>query len=424
MRPSESYLHLRLQNLTRRESSSRASLPSTWTHWGLGAVCSLALLSAACSEEAPTPRTGSGQEEASSDESKDDAKPDGKDEPSDDDTSDQSKPATPAKPQDAGSKVDARAAVLDAASTPPTPDADGGGDAGAVGPGTPVVLPTPDQKGPYEVVKLENVGVGFENPPTSANDRGDGAGCTDFVQSFGETPEAARDYALFGPDYKVELYTLYYPKNMVEGQLYPILSWANGTCAKTNGYNALLEHLTTHGFIVVATNSRYTGGGKFQLRGVDYVVAENDKADSPLYKHVDVAKVGVFGHSQGGGSTWSAAADKRVKTSVVLNAGGSGTRPTPTYFVTGDKDLSPEASLSGAKAQTAAAAIRLHKIEGQAPAGHITLMKEPARVYPSVTAWFRYHLLADDVGKSWFVGPDCKLCKQPEEWDFFAKGLQ
>jgi hypothetical protein len=108
----------------------------------------------------------------------------------------------------------------------------------------------------------------------------------------------------------------------------------------------------------------------------------------------------------------------------VLNAGGSGTRPTPTYFVTGDKDLAPEASLSGAKAQTAAAAIRLHKIPGQAPAGHITLMKEPARVNPSVTAWFRYHLLADDVGKSWFVGTDCKLCNQPEEWDFFAKGLQ
>jgi hypothetical protein len=286
------------------------------------------------------------------------------------------------------------------------------------------VLPTPDQKGPYEVVKLENVGVGFENPPTASNDKGDGAGCTSFVQSFGETAEAARDYALFGPDYKVELYTLYYPKDMVEGQLYPILSWANGTCAKTIGYDALLKHVTTHGFIVVATNSRYTAGGKFQLRGVDYVVAENDKPDSPLYKHVDVASIGVFGHSQGGGSTWSAAADKRVKTSVVLNAGGSGTRPTPSYFVTGDKDLAPEGSLSAAKAQTAAAAIRLHKIEGQAPAGHITLMKEPERVYPSVTAWFRYQLLSDDVGKSWFVGSDCKLCNQPEEWDFFSKGLK
>jgi hypothetical protein len=92
--------------------------------------------------------------------------------------------------------------------------------------------------------------------------------------------------------------------------------------------------------------------------------------------------------------------------------------------VTGDKDLAPEGSLSAAKAQTAAAAIRLHKIEGQAPAGHITLMKEPERVYPSVTAWFRYQLLSDDVGKSWFVGSDCKLCNQPEEWDFFSKGLK
>jgi hypothetical protein len=297
------------------------------------------------------------------------------------------------------------------------------GDASAEA-GAPLALPSPEMPGPYEVVKLENVGKGFENPPTAANDRGDGAGCTSFIQGFGETAEAAREYALFGDTYKVDLYTLYYPKNMVAGQLYPILSWANGTCAKTNGYHALLNHLASHGFIVVATNSRYTGGGKFQLHGVDYIVAENERADSPLYKHVDVSKVGVFGHSQGGGSTWAAAADKRVKTSVVLNAGGSGTRPTPSYFVTGDKDLAPEGSLSAAKAQTAAAAIRLHKIDGAAPAGHITLMKEPARVYPSVNAWFRYQLLGDAVGKTWFVGTDCKLCNQPAEWDFFTKGLQ
>lgn len=316
----------------------------------------------------------------------------------------------------------AKPPAMTADAAPPVATADTG--VAAVEAGTPLALPSPEMPGPYEVVMLENVGKGFENPPTAANDRGDGAGCTSFIQSFGETAEAARDYALFGDTYKVDLYTLYYPKNMVPGQLYPILSWANGTCAKTNGYHALLNHLASHGFIVVATNSRYTGGGKFQLHGVDYVVAENERADSPLYKHVDAAKVGVFGHSQGGGSTWSAAADARVKTSVVLNAGGTGTRATPTYFVTGDKDLNPAASLSGAMAQKAAASIRLHKIEGASPAGHITLMKEPARVYPSVAAWFRYQLLGDAVGKSWFVGSDCKLCNQPAEWDFFSKGLQ
>jgi hypothetical protein len=324
---------------------------------------------------------------------------------------------------DGSVRIDAGAA-LDSATPSDPPAADGSTSAAdsssSMGP---LALPDPGEKGPYEVVKLENVGVGFENPPTAANDRGDGAGCTSFVQSFGETPEMARSYALFGT-YKVDLYTVYYPKDMAEGQLYPLLSWANGTCAKTTGYDALLSHLASHGFIVVATNSRYTAGGKFQLRAVDYITKENETPNSPLYKHVDTKQIGVFGHSQGGGSTWSAAADPRVKTSVVLNAGGGGTRPTPSYFVTGDKDLAPSASLSAAQAQSAAAAIRLHKIEGAAPAGHITLMKEPERVNPSVTAWFRYHLMADPVGRSWFVGADCKLCKQPEEWDFFAKGLK
>ena len=298
-----------------------------------------------------------------------------------------------------------------------SPDAD-------VAPTGPLALPTPDQVGPYEVAKLENVGSAFANPPTSANDRGDGSGCTSFVQSFGETPQAARDYAVFGPNYKVDLYTLYYPKNMVPGVRYPVLSWANGTCAKVTGYDALLSHLTSHGFIVVAPNSRYTGSGKAQLRGIDFVTAEDKRPDSPLFGHVDTSKVGGFGHSQGGMSTWTAANDPRIKTSVVLNAGGGGTRKTPTYFVTGDKDLFPEGSLTAARAQTAAAAIRFHKIPGPAPSGHITLMKEPARVNPSVTAWFRYQLLNDQVSRSWFVGSDCKLCNQPAEWDFFTKGLK
>jgi hypothetical protein len=203
-----------------------------------------------------------------------------------------------------------------------------------------------------------------------------------------------------------------------------VLSWANGTCAKTTGYDALLQHLASHGFIVIATNSRYTGSGVAQLRGIDFLAAETARPESPLFQRVDLTKVGVFGHSQGGFSSWTAANDPRVTTSVILNAGGSGTRPGPSFFVTGDKDIRPEASLSAAQAQTSAASLRLHKIPGVAPAGHITLMKEPARVFPAVAAWFRYQLLDDAEGKSWFVGADCKLCNQPAEWDFFAKGLQ
>jgi hypothetical protein len=332
----------------------------------------------------------------------------------------------PASPADAGTSSPSSDAGTSNA-------ADGGGagtaNAGSGGAGaggaaaggaaaSPQPLGDPNMPGPYEVAKLENVGVGFENPPTAANDRSDGAGCASFIQSFGGTAEAARDYALFGPDYKVELYTLYHPKNMVEGQLYPVLSWANGTCAKTNGYNALLTHVASHGFIVIATNSRYTGGGKFQLRGLDYIEAENAREGSPLFKHVDTSKVGVFGHSQGGGSTGAASGDPRVKSSVLMHGGSGNMLHASGLFLTGDGDLNPSGVRSAYNAVNGPAAFGSLKMSD-----HITMMQEPMRMAPEVAAWFRYTLLDDAVAKKWYVGTDCLQCTD-SEWVYAQKNLK
>lgn len=339
--------------------------------------------------------------------------------------------AAPSGGNDAGSTPPVTR--MDAGSTPPSTAADTGApavvdagpaaDAGAGssdggGTGTAPTLPSPDELGPYEVVKLDNVGMGFENPPTSANDRGDGAGCTSFIQSFGESADAARDYALFGTDYKVELYTVYYPKSVSDTQTFPILSWANGTCAKTVGYEAMLKHIASHGFIVVATNSRYTGSGAFQRKGIDFMVSENGKMGSPLFKHVDVSKVGVFGHSQGGGSTGNASADMRVKSSVLMHGGSGGMLHAPGLFLTGDGDLNPSgvrSAYNSAPGPTAFGSLKM--------SDHITMMKEPKRMAPEVLAWFRYTLLNDEVAKKWYVGADCLLCKDAE-WVYAQKNLQ
>ena len=55
---------------------------------------------------------------------------------------------------------------------------------------------------------------------------------------------------------------------------------------------------------------------------------------------------------------------------------------------------------------------------------HITLIEEPERVYPAVAAWFRYQLLGDEGGRSYFVGDDCALCNHEQEWTFLQKDLE
>ncbi len=53
--------------------------------------------------------------------------------------------------------------------------------------------------------------------------------------------------------------------------------------------------------------------GKEQIASIDYILNENKNKKSIFYQHVDTAKIGAAGHSQGGRSCVNAAAlDKRI----------------------------------------------------------------------------------------------------------------
>ena len=281
-----------------------------------------------------------------------------------------------------------------------------------VQPGT-LSLPAPDEVGPFEAVEVENVGEGFENAIASG-DQGDGLGCVRFIMSFGQDEEGARNYAMIPEGHDMALYTLYRPAEMPEGRRFPALSWANGTCAHPVGYAPMIKHIVSHGFIVVAAHSRYTGSGAAQVNGLNYLVAENDNPDSELFGRIDTDALGIFGHSQGSSSTAAASDDPRVR-SVVFMHGGTANPDAPALYLT--SDLEARGVMRGYNSATGQAAYgRLEDSD------HITMMVEHERMAPEVTAWFRYTLLADEEAATWFVGSDCVLCGD-SEWEFMAKGL-
>jgi len=398
-------------------ATSRLRLPGKW--WSL--ALTLALSAAGCSDD---PATNDTKEpvDTGDDDADDDADDDGDEPPAKRD----------AGPLDAslggridGSVVRDAAPRIDATSTPDSATNDAALPTIDAGPKS-FDLPDPKERGPYEVTIEENVGKGFETPLNTNDRAGNNAYCEDFTAGFGDDPEASQMFAQIPAGLDMTLHTMLRPAEFEEGKKYPVLVWGNGTCALPRGQEAFLSHIASHGFIIIAPNTRFTGGGQAQLKAVDYAIMANDDPASPLYGKVDKDKIGAFGHSQGGGATWAAAADPRIKTSVVLNALGSGTRPSSTFFVTSDNDipLVPELSLSSTRAQAKAAYIRFHKIPEGSLAGHITLITEPARVAPPVTAWFRYQLLNDEVAKTYFVGASCKLCNMTADFTFEAKGLQ
>lgn len=302
------------------------------------------------------------------------------------------------------------------------------GDAAATGdaatgdgatPTGPVTLPDPNMKGPYTVKEIDNVGKGYENAIDPGDVAGGEGGCALFISLFTSDQMEIDSYAKVPPEYKMDLYTLFYPENAAPGVKFPVLSWANGTCAHTIGYSDMIKHIVSHGFIVIATHSRFTGSGSAQKRGIDWVLTQDTAMDSPLFGHVNKEQVGVFGHSQGGGSTGVASGDMRVKSSVLMHGGNGNNLHAPALFLTGEMDnpTGVRSAYDGARVPAAFGNLK--------NSVHITMMngKGSERMAPEVTAWFRYTLLNDEVAKKWFVGTDCLLCKDPE-WVYAQKMLK
>ena len=438
---------------------------SGWTHLfhprahrpllAAGLIVSLSV--SACTKDAvrgDSDGTSSGSEPSSSDDSSsDDTKAD------DPSTAMPSKPGTSSGKSDSGVKgpsvkpsQDAGAVgASDAGAGPTTPldpasAADAGGSATPpvgldAGPSKPALMAkcmtgssepcgvfvtasgTEIELGPYGAVMEKNVGKGFEN---SVNLLDTDSQCESFaLQGFGGSAEEAKEVSdSTGLDLK--LYTVYRPAQWAEGEIYPILTWGNGTCAKPEGYGALLRYVASHGYIVVAANSRWVGSGTPQKRGIDYLVAANADTKSPYYKRVDTTKVAAAGHSQGGQATITVASDARVDTVIIFNGGVSAEKPF--LAISGDRDVSADLNTTnlqkGIDKSPKGAWLFFHKIPERGMAdGHLTLMTQPERVTGATVAWLSYLLSNDAASKEWLVGPSCKLCGQTEDFEYGQKGL-
>jgi hypothetical protein len=283
----------------------------------------------------------------------------------------------------------------------------------------------PDVLGPYEVQVDQPVGEGF-GVPIASSDVGDGiAGCKSFAEGFGSDPAKTQALIELPPDLRMDLYSLYRPATLEEGKKYPLITWGNGTCAKPEGYRTLLRHVASHGFFVIAANSRQVGQNSPMTKALDWAVAANKDTKSPYFGKFDLEKIGAMGHSQGGVATITAARDSRVKTVIIWNGGASATKPF--LAVSGDRDIAGSLSSykSGTRGATEGAYLWYHMVPGDGAAdGHLTLMVEPERVVGPATAWFRYKLQDDAASRAWFVGDDCKLCKTPTFFEFGQKSLK
>ena len=215
--------------------------------------------------------------------------------------------------------------------------------------------------------------------------------------------------------------TVYRPTALGEnGVTHPVIIWGNGTFSVPVFYTGLLTHLASHGFIVAAANTSNAGNGSQMIACLDAVIAASTTAGSAYYQHVDTARIGASGHSQGGAGTIMAGRDPRVRVTAPLQPyigwiplGGAfsqaaiGQQHGPMFLVSGSADIVALPVLHQRPVyddvnQPVFWATRSFATHFE-PVGSAGDFRGP------VTAWFRAWLMGDTSAAEVFGSP-CTLC--------------
>jgi len=103
-----------------------------------------------------------------------------------------------------------------------------------------------------------------------------------------------------------EKYEVWYPEDMQEDRVYPLIVVLNGTGVKASKYKVQFEHFASWGFIVIGTEEKESWDGVAADCSLAFMLGQNSDASSIFYNKIDTENIGVMGHSQGGAGVFNA----------------------------------------------------------------------------------------------------------------------
>jgi dienelactone hydrolase len=278
--------------------------------------------------------------------------------------------------------------------------------------------------------------------------------------------------AIMTTDPSLPEHVIYHPANLDAAGSLPIVSWGNGACMHAgNRFRTFLTEIASHGFLVISAGRledpalevgpqenpvvRRPGDAPpppaipvdpnsararrstidHMRQAIDWAVAQNTLAESKFRGRLNTSKIAVAGQSCGGGLATRLAADPRVTTVGVFNAGtrlsapaggatGRGNPPdpaasralldaihTPVLYVTGDADLDI-AFTGGEESFNYLTKVPVF-LAWQDKLQHIGTYGAPGggSIGRIAVAWFAWQLKSDTQAAKMFKGRDCTLCK-------------
>lgn len=218
---------------------------------------------------------------------------------------------------------------------------------------------------------------------------------------------------------RMQEFTIFTPDNLgLGGMKHPIITWGNGTGATPSSYTGLLNHLASHGFVVVASNTTNAGSGREMLQGINLMISENSNPGSRFYDKLDTQAIGASGHSQGGiGTIAAASTDSRIICSVPIQGTvfSSSSFSSPVFAIAGSNDTIVSPSLVRRIYYRADGPAVYGELQGAthfAPVG----VRPSSEILHYTTAWFRLYLFGDNYLMSMFYDNNSGI-NADEDWE-------
>jgi hypothetical protein len=203
------------------------------------------------------------------------------------------------------------------------------------------------------------------------------------------------------------------------GLKHPIFLFGCGGMSNPAAYATELSRIASHGFVVLADIAAIGDNATVFKASLDWIIAENARAASPLFGKLDTTKVAAGGHSIGSVNAFSFGPDPRLTTTIHV-AGGSldnvnnPSAPTtgmggkalthPTAYICDKNDTFANDTKAQADYKATTVPVFFTLLSGT---DHIGVFKA---ALPAIVAWLRWQLAGEVERRSMFLDPSGEFC--------------
>lgn len=228
-------------------------------------------------------------------------------------------------------------------------------------------------------------------------------------------------------------YVIYYPSELeTAGKQYPVIVICNGSGTPVTKYPAVPKHYASWGFIVIGTEEEYAWNGFAAEMSIRHLQRLNDARlmgdgkTNLFYQKIDLSRVGIVGHSQGGAGVLNAVTAQKHKdiyqaavclspTNKELADGLEWTYDaayvdTPILLISGAGG-GDDWVVTGKQLESIYSDIAANKVMARRKSTVHSEMLYSADGY--VTAWFMWHLQGDGEAAGAFAGTAPDLLQNP-----------